>query len=96
VSKELEDSLGPELLREFREVQKEHPKIIELLVTIVSAIGETAASMENLTNLVNHLDTSRLDHEWKLNTLKDIAVKQLQGSDSAISLPFGNSEPTIH
>lgn len=88
--------MGPELLKEFREFQQEYPKIIELLVTIVSAIGENAGNMENLANLLNHLEMSRLDHEWKLNTLKDLAVRQLHGNDPSISIPSGNSEPTIH
>ena len=96
MSKELEDSLGPELLEEFREIQKENPKLIELLVTMIAEITDTARNADNLATLINHLDMSRLDHEWKLNTLKDIAVRQLQGTDTSIPLPVGNSEPTIH
>jgi|TARA_R110000765_G_scaffold296096_2_gene391293 hypothetical protein len=96
LSKELDNSLGPELLEEFREIQKEHPKLVELLVTMISAITDTARNADNLATLANHLDMSRLDHEWKLNTLKDIAVKHLHGSDASIPLPPGNSKPTIH
>lgn len=96
MNKELDDNLGPELLEEFKEIQKEHPKLVELLVTMISAITDTARRSDNLATLANHLDLSRLDHEWKLNTLKDIAVKHLHGSDASIPLPAGTPKPTIH
>ena len=94
MSKELKDGLGPELLEEFREFQKEYPKMIDLLVTVVSAIGENAGNLESLATLLNHLEMSRLDHEWKLNTLKDLAMRQLHGGDPFVSVD--NSEPTVH
>ena len=92
----LEDSLGPEILKELSDLKEDYPKIVELMVTMISAITDVAGNVHNLSRLTDHLEISRLDHEWKLNTLKDIAVRQLQDVDSGQVISKVNSEPTIH
>ena len=95
MSKEIQEDIGPELLEEMREFAQDYPKMVELLVTMITAIGETAGATDKLSKLSDHLEMSRLDHEWKLNTLKELAMRQLHGSDSA-AIPTSNSDPTIH
>ena len=95
MSKEIQDEIGPELLDEMRRLAHDYPKFIELIVTMITAIGENAGAMEKLSTMSGHLEMSRLDHEWKLNTLKDLAMQQLRGNDPS-AIPSDNSEPTIH
>ena len=92
----LDDNLGPEILDELQDLQENYPKVVELMVTMIAAITDVAGNVHNLSRLTDHLEVSRLDHEWKLNTLKDIAVRQLREGDSMYAVPTGNSEPTIH
>lgn len=92
----LDDNLGPEILDELQDLKENYPKVVELMVTMIAAITDVAGNVHNLSRLTDHLEVSRLDHEWKLNTLKDIAVRQLQEGDSMYAVPTGNSEPTIH
>ncbi len=96
VKDKLDDSLGPEILQELEDLQENYPKVVELMVTMIAAITDVAGNVHNLSRLTDHLEVSRLDHEWKLNTLKDIAVRQLREGDSMYSIPGGDSEPTIH
>ena len=95
MSKSLEDTISQELLDELQDVQESNPRLVELIITMISAIGETLRQVDNLTKLPEHLEVSRLDHEWKLNTLKDITVRNMHGSDSAVPTK-AEKEPTIH
>ena len=95
MSKSLEDTISQELLDELQDVQESNPRLVELIITMISAIGETVRQVDNLTKLTEHLEVSRLDHEWKLNTLKDITVRNMQGIEPAAQTK-AEKEPTIH
>ena len=95
LSKSIVDSISQELLDELQEVQETNPRLVELIITMVSAIGETVAQVESLTKATAKLEMSREDHDWKLNTLKDITVRNLYDTDP-IAAATADKKPTIH
>ena len=95
MSKSIVDSISQELLDELQEVQETNPRLVELIITMVSAIGETVAQVERLTRTTAQLEMSRDDHDWKLNTLKDITVRNLYDVDP-IEAAEADKKPTIH
>ena len=95
MSNEVNDSLGPELLVEMQRFREEYPKIAELLATMVAAFSQNADTMGDVQKLLGHLEMGRIDHEWKLNTLKDLALRQMHDTPLGAA-DEGNPNSTIH
>ena len=95
MSNEVNDRLGPELLVEMQRFREDYPKIAELLATMVAAFSDNAGEMGDVQKLIGFLEMGRIDHEWKLNTLKELAVQQMGGSPTP-ETPADNPDPTVH